>query len=100
MVLIHIFDSFVNAVSDVKTTPSTSSQTIWHRRLGHPNANVLRLVLHYCFFFIGKDKYYILKGSTRGTQSTKELQINGSTVKLEILKGNQSMDTKSNYMHK
>ena len=53
-----------------------------------------------CFFFIGKDKYYILKGSTRGTQSTKELHINGSTVKLEILKGNQSMDTKSNYMHK
>ena len=44
----QISDSFVNIVSDVKTTPSTSSQTIWHLRLGHPNANVLRLVLNHC----------------------------------------------------
>jgi len=55
----QISDSFVNIVSDVKTTPSTSSQTIWHLRLGHPNANVLRLVLNHCnilivFFFISK----------------------------------------------
>jgi len=44
----QISNSIVNAVSDVKTTPSTSSQTIWHLRLGHPNANVLRLVLNHC----------------------------------------------------
>ena len=44
----QISDSFVNAVSNVKTAPSTSSQTIWHLRLGHPNANVLRLVLNRC----------------------------------------------------
>jgi len=44
----QISDSFVNAVSDVKTAPSTSSQTIWHPRLCHPNANVLRLVLNHC----------------------------------------------------
>ena len=35
-------------VFDVKTTPNISSQTIWHLRLGHPNANVLRLVLNHC----------------------------------------------------
>ena len=69
VVLIHIFDSFVNAVSDVKTTPSTSSQTIWRLRLGHPNANVLRLVLHYCFFLSAKINIYI-NLSTRGTKDT------------------------------
>ena len=48
VVLTQISDSFVNAVFDVKATPSTSSQTIWHLRLGHPNANVIRLVLNHC----------------------------------------------------
>ena len=44
----QISDSIVNPASDVKTAPSTSSQTIWHLRLGHPNANVLRFVLNHC----------------------------------------------------
>ena len=44
----QIFDSIVNLVSYVKTTPSTSSQTIWHLRLGHPNANILSLGLNHC----------------------------------------------------
>jgi len=48
VVLKQIYYFIVNPVLDVKTTPSTSSQTIWDLRFGHPDANVLRLMLNHC----------------------------------------------------
>ena len=55
---VNTLNSTVKTTSVDSACTTTGSQNLWHLRLGHPNSNVLRLVLKHCKIPISNKKVF------------------------------------------